>query len=169
MAVSPDLGPVVYPLAPVSAPLSALQDASSQPLQQHEPLQQQPSSSRGDFLNQIESLLAAATAFEKRPLDEINAISCAESDATASTNNSEHNSLCFEEEETEKEDIGSVSPLAVATVRHGERWSVRGRSVVLGWREVPREKGEGCKKAIPGTPVTENKSRRSEEDSGLPR
>jgi hypothetical protein len=37
---------------------------------------------------------------------------------------------------------------------------VRGRSVVLGWREVPREKGEGCKKAIPGTPVTENKSRR---------
>jgi hypothetical protein len=55
MAVSPDLGPVVCPLAPASAPLSALQDASSQPLQQHEPPQQQPSSSRGDFLNQIES------------------------------------------------------------------------------------------------------------------
>jgi hypothetical protein len=85
MAVSPDLGPVVCPLAPASAPLSALQDASSQPLQQHEPPQQQPSSSRGDFLNQIESLLAAATSFEKRPLSEINAISCAESDVTAST------------------------------------------------------------------------------------
>jgi hypothetical protein len=37
---------------------------------------------------------------------------------------------------------------------------VRGRSVILGWREASREKGEGCKKAIPGTPVTENKSRR---------
>jgi hypothetical protein len=132
MAVSPDLGPVACPLAPVSAPLSAplsaLQDASSsQPLQQHEPPQQQPSSSRGDFLNQIESLLAAATAFEKRPLGEINAISCAESDVTASTNNSEHNSLCCEEEEMENEHVdkkqrseegrGSV-PLSITTLNY---------------------------------------------------
>jgi hypothetical protein len=57
--------------------------------------------SRGDFLNQIESLLAAAGAFEKRSVGgEINAISCAESDVTASTeNNSVHGSLCEEEEE----------------------------------------------------------------------
>lgn len=101
--VSPEYGPVESPLleedTPVADPLSHYHEEPAQ----HE-LQSQlksesssdPSSSRGDFLNQIESLLAAAGAFEKRS-GEINAISCAESDVTASTNNSEHNSLCGEE------------------------------------------------------------------------
>ncbi len=56
---------------------------------------------KGDFINQIESLLAAAGAFQNRSAEcEITAISCAESDVTASTNHSDHdhNSFCEEEE-----------------------------------------------------------------------
>ena len=97
------------------------------------------SSSRGDFLHQIESLLAAAGAFEKQPgRDNINAISCAESDVTASTNNSEHNSLSGEdlelldreeeeehcckkrrllEEETEVEMTSSTVPSSITTTK----------------------------------------------------
>eukprot|EP00956_Cyclotella_meneghiniana_P015435 scaffold23667_cov71-Cyclotella_meneghiniana.AAC.3 len=117
---SPELGPVPCPLANPSVSESSVNydefynQTSCQPLQhsnyesssqpQHEASlqkQQQPSSSsNGDFLHQIESLLAAAGAFERRPVSEINAVSCAESDVTASTNHSD-TSLCEDEEEEE--------------------------------------------------------------------
>jgi hypothetical protein len=136
-SVSPEFGPATGPLAaPAPAPLAqdpsySYTESSSIPTSAHAELSysstttshrppSQPqassagttdSSSRGDFLHQIESLLAAAGAFEKQPgRDNINAISCAESDVTASTNNSEHNSLSGEdlelldrEEEEEEE------------------------------------------------------------------
>ncbi|KAL3803108.1 hypothetical protein ACHAW5_001972 [Stephanodiscus triporus] len=56
--------------------------------------------SKGDFFNQIESLLAAAGSFQRNSVEcEINAITCAESDVTASTSQSDHNSLCEEEDD----------------------------------------------------------------------
>lgn len=103
-AVSPDFDPMPTPTdaAPCPASLYApTQHNYTAELRKPQP-QQLPlaQSSKGDFQNQIESLLAAAGAFERqRSVGEINAISCAESDVTASTNNSEHNSLCGEEED----------------------------------------------------------------------
>merc|ERR1711957_799349 len=48
---------------------------------------------RGDFLHQIESLLAAAGSFQRSGAElELNAISCAESELTASTDHSDRNS-----------------------------------------------------------------------------
>ena len=86
--ISPLLGPVA---PPAPAPLA---DTGSTVQGKPEPEQ-----TKGDFLNQIESLLAAAGAFGKRrSLGEINAVSCAESDVTLSTNHSEHNSLCEEDD-----------------------------------------------------------------------
>eukprot|EP00571_Detonula_confervacea_P011358 CAMPEP_0172301008 /NCGR_PEP_ID=MMETSP1058-20130122/2992_1 /TAXON_ID=83371 /ORGANISM="Detonula confervacea, Strain CCMP 353" /LENGTH=468 /DNA_ID=CAMNT_0013010993 /DNA_START=72 /DNA_END=1478 /DNA_ORIENTATION=+ len=65
----------------------------------------EPPQPKGDFLNQIESLLAAAGSFQKKSLQcEINAISCAESDVTASTSNhSDHNGFCEEEDDQSHE------------------------------------------------------------------
>jgi hypothetical protein len=64
--------------------------------------------SKGDFLNQIESLLAAAGSFQRNGVEcEINAITCAESDVTASTSQSDHNSLCEEEDYHSHEMLGS--------------------------------------------------------------
>ena len=82
--------PITPPLAPMSSPanplLSSTQTSETQ-------------TTKGDFQNQIESLLAAGSAFRKREMCEINAISCAESDVTASTNHSDqHNSFGEEEE-----------------------------------------------------------------------
>ncbi len=91
--ISPLIGPVTTTSAPAPAPLSS--DPSATQVPQHHDGDQ----TKGDFLNQIESLLAAAGAFEKRrSLGEINAVSCAESDVTTSTNHSEHNSLCEEDD-----------------------------------------------------------------------
>jgi hypothetical protein len=137
-AISPELGPSPSPAAaPLPASLYASAQSScaepsrpqTQAAQQMPPQapEQQPSSSKGDFLNQIESLLAAAGAFEKqRSVGEINAISCAESDVTASTNNSEHNSLCGDEDEEEchrqkkqrmEEDVPSSVPSSITTTK----------------------------------------------------
>mmetsp|Transcript_17015 Transcript_17015/g.35503 ORF Transcript_17015/g.35503 Transcript_17015/m.35503 type:complete len:347 (+) Transcript_17015:1672-2712(+) len=92
--ISPLMGPVATASTPASAPLST--DPSATQVPQHRDGNQ----TKGDFLNQIESLLAAAGAFEKRrSLGEINAVSCAESDVTTSTNQSEHNSLCEEDDQ----------------------------------------------------------------------
>jgi hypothetical protein len=131
-AISPDLGPAPTPSsAPIAASLyassaSSYAETSCQRAPQMPP-QEQPSSSKGDFLNQIESLLAAAGAFEKqRSVGEINAISCAESDVTASTNNSTHNSLCGDDEEEEhchrrkkqrlsEDDVPSSVPSSITT------------------------------------------------------
>ena len=125
--VSPELGPVPCPLADHSMSESSVNyddsynQTSCQPSQhsnygsssqpQHEASspqqQQQPSSSsNGDFLNQIKSLLAAAGAFERRPVSESNAISCVESDVTASTNQSDA-SLCEDEEGEERRGLCS--------------------------------------------------------------
>lgn len=63
---------------------------------------------KGDFLNQIESLLAAAGSFQKKSVQcEINAISCAESDVTASTNHSDNNGFGEEEDDQSHELAGS--------------------------------------------------------------
>lgn len=63
----------------------------------------EPPRTKGDFLNQIESLLAAAGSFQKKSIQcEINAISCAESDVTASTNHSDHTS--FGEDDDDDDD-----------------------------------------------------------------
>lgn len=64
--------------------------------------------SKGDFLNQIESLLAAAGSFQRNGVEcEINAITCAESDVTASTSQSDHNSFCEEDDYDGHEMLGS--------------------------------------------------------------
>lgn len=98
-AISPELGPLS---PPVAAPAAASLSASHEEPTDHPSNQPTPPETKGDFLNQIESLLAAAGTFEKRrSVCEINSISCAESDVTASTNHSEHNSLCEEEDEHE--------------------------------------------------------------------
>ena len=120
LLVSPEFGPVASPSSdPVANPLSSWQYSSN--AKQESTEQEDPS--RGDFLNQIESLLAAAGAFEKRSASEINAISCAESDVTASTNNSEHDgSLCEEEEEEEhhvckKKRVDCDVPTSITTTK----------------------------------------------------
>jgi hypothetical protein len=59
---------------------------------------------KGDFINQIESLIAAAGHFQRRSTEcEITAISCAESDVTASTNHSDHDHNSFGEEEDDED------------------------------------------------------------------
>lgn len=59
---------------------------------------------KGDFINQIESLIAAAGHFQRRSTEcEITAISCAESDVTASTNHSDHDHNSFGEEEEDED------------------------------------------------------------------
>jgi hypothetical protein len=71
-------------------------------------------SKKGDFLNQIESLLAAAGSFQRNDgivECEINAITCAESDVTASTSRSDHNSLCEDEEDDDDDRHGRRGPL----------------------------------------------------------
>jgi hypothetical protein len=69
---------------------------------------ERPQQSKGDFLNQIESLLAAAGSFQRNGVEcEINAITCAESDVTASTSQSDHNSFCEEEDYHGHEMLGS--------------------------------------------------------------
>lgn len=91
-AITPELGPMSAP-----SPLGATSgEGKSCEGNNHEPLQTQ-----GDFLNQIKSLLAAAGSFQKKSAEcEINAISCAESDVTASTSNhSDHISFCEEEDD----------------------------------------------------------------------
>eukprot|EP00804_Cyclotella_cryptica_P026442 CCRYP_008110-RA/>CCRYP_008110-RA protein AED:0.15 eAED:0.15 QI:111/1/1/1/0.5/0.33/3/816/468 len=104
-AVSPDLdpAPISVDVACTASLYSPTQHTYNAEIAKPQPPQfplSQGQSSKGDFRNQIESLLAAAGAFERqRSVGEINAISCAESDVTASTNNSEHNSLCGEEDE----------------------------------------------------------------------
>jgi hypothetical protein len=78
--ITPELGPLV---APMNALTTGLDAAAINPLADATETHQQ--SSKGDFLNQIESLLAAAGAFERsRSECEVNAISisCAASDVT---------------------------------------------------------------------------------------
>ena len=93
--------PAISPeLAPLSAPSSSTAADTTRHPPAHESNENEQPSTKGDFLNQIESLLAAAGSFQKkRSQCEINAISCAESDVTASTNHSDHHSLCEEEDE----------------------------------------------------------------------
>jgi len=86
--ITPELGPMTSPSSPEAV---ANKSCESNDGQHH---------TKGDFQNQIESLLAAAGSFQKKGVEcEINAISCAESDVTASTNHSDHNSFCEEEED----------------------------------------------------------------------
>lgn len=95
-AVSPELGPMSV--------LSSLSAAMPKTCEGGDKLPQ----TKGDFQNQIESLLAAAGSFQKKSVEcEINAISCAESDVTASTNHSDHNSFCEEEDDQNHQLSGS--------------------------------------------------------------
>lgn len=98
-ALFPQPQAITPELAPVAAPaISATEMAASH--QGCEPNENEPPHTKGDFLNQIESLLAAAGSFQKKSVEcEINTISCAESDVTASTNHSDHNSFCDDEDE----------------------------------------------------------------------
>jgi len=84
--VSPALGPMATPSSVAAATSKETNDEQN--------------ATRGDFLNQIESLLAAAGSFQKKRVEcEMNAISCAESDVTSSINHSDHNSSCEEEDD----------------------------------------------------------------------
>lgn len=77
-SISPDIGPTSAPSLPAATAAESSDADVNQP------------SAKGDFLNQIESLLAAAGSFQKTSVEcEINAISCAESDSTASTNDNQ--------------------------------------------------------------------------------
>jgi len=85
-SITPELGPMPTPSSFAAVPNKGCDNNGGQ--------------TKGDFLNQIESLLAAAGSFQKKSVEcEINAISCAESDVTASTNHSDHHSICDEEED----------------------------------------------------------------------
>ena len=89
---SPD---ITSEFAPISAPSSTAANTCNNSDRVNE-----SSQVKGDFFNQIESLIAAAGTFQKRRTEfEITAISCAESDVTASTNHSDHNSFGEEDEE----------------------------------------------------------------------
>lgn len=86
--VTPELCPISAPSS--FAPLNKTCDND----------ESEPPRIKGDFQNQIESLLAAAGSFQKKSSQcEINAISCAESDVTASTNHSDHNSFCEDDDD----------------------------------------------------------------------
>eukprot|EP00581_Thalassiosira_minuscula_P006897 CAMPEP_0183702712 /NCGR_PEP_ID=MMETSP0737-20130205/727_1 /TAXON_ID=385413 /ORGANISM="Thalassiosira miniscula, Strain CCMP1093" /LENGTH=453 /DNA_ID=CAMNT_0025929369 /DNA_START=122 /DNA_END=1483 /DNA_ORIENTATION=+ len=85
-SITPELGPMPTPSSFAAVPNKGCDNNGGQ--------------TKGDFLNQIESLLAAAGSFQKKSVEcEINAISCAESDVTASTNHSDHHSICDEEDD----------------------------------------------------------------------
>lgn len=87
-AITPELTPLAAPSSLGVATPACESNENEQP------------GTKGDFLNQINSLLAAAGSFQKKSIEcEINAISCAESDVTASTNHSDHASFCEEEDE----------------------------------------------------------------------
>ena len=103
-AITPELGPIAVP----SSLSASVPEGNNVP------------QTKGDFLNQIESLLAAAGSFQKKGVEcEINAISCAESDVTASTNHSDHNSFCEEEDDhshpNKRQRISSDVPTSVPT------------------------------------------------------
>ena len=102
--------PITPDLAPMSAPFPSLGPStncttSSLP-DQRSCYGNSNVASKGDFVNQIESLLAAAGTFQKRGvvICENNAqLSYAESDVTASMEHSDHNS--FEDEEEEDDNM----------------------------------------------------------------
>jgi uncharacterized protein YggL (DUF469 family) len=97
LAITPELATTLSSAAPTSS-------ATANTYKSCEGGEEDSPQRKGDFFNQIESLIAAAGTFQKRSAEcEITAISCAESDVTASTtNHSDHNS--FGEEEEEEED-----------------------------------------------------------------
>ncbi len=97
LAITPELATTLSSAAPTSS-------ATANTYKSCEGEEEDSPQLKGDFFNQIESLIAAAGTFQKRSVEcEITAISCAESDVTASTtNHSDHNS--FGEEEEEEED-----------------------------------------------------------------
>jgi len=85
-AVTPELGPVASPSSLAATSSKETNDGKN--------------TTKGDFLNEIESLLAAAGSFQKKSVEcEINAISCSESEVTALTNHSDHNTFCDEEDD----------------------------------------------------------------------
>jgi hypothetical protein len=85
---------IPQPITPELGPISA--SSSCVPMNKPcETIDNEPPETKGDFLNQIESLLAAAGSFNSKPIQcEMNAISCAESDVTASTHHSDQGSFC---------------------------------------------------------------------------
>jgi len=94
--ISPEIGPTSVP--------SSLSAVPPRSCEGDDKLTQ----TKGDFQNQIESLLAAAGSFHKKSVEcEMNAISCAESDVTASTNHSNHNSIYEEEDDQNRQPLGS--------------------------------------------------------------
>ncbi|KAL9179331.1 hypothetical protein ACHAXT_008621 [Thalassiosira profunda] len=101
-AITPELGPQAAPSSSMNA---TADDANA----------------KGDFLNQIESLLAAAGSFQRKSQCEINAISCAESDVTAS--HSGRDSYCEEEDSRgshpnkrqRKSDLHTSVPTSITT------------------------------------------------------
>ncbi|KAL7539445.1 hypothetical protein ACHAXR_009297 [Thalassiosira sp. AJA248-18] len=106
---------ITPPLAPLSAPSLLAAPSSLAATANHdkpcESNENEPPQTKGDFLNQIESLLAAAGSFQKKGAEcEINAISCAESDVTASTNRSDHNSFCEEEDDEHCHQLSGSHP-----------------------------------------------------------
>lgn len=98
--------PITPELRPMQAP-SSFAAADNKNCENNDATSQ----TKGDFLNQIESLLAAAGSFQKKSVEcETNAISCAESDVTASTSHSDHNSLGEEEDDQISHQLSRSQP-----------------------------------------------------------
>ena len=96
LAITPELATTLSSAAPTSS-------ATANTYKSCEEEEDSPKT-KGDFINQIESLIAAAGHFQRRSTEcEITAISCAESDVTASTNHSDHDHNSFGEEEDDED------------------------------------------------------------------
>lgn len=114
--ISPEFGPLAAPSNSLTAPTST----TPNPLATSTEESQAPQSSKGDFLNQIESLLAAAGAFERgRSECDVNAISisCAASDVTdqSSFGEDDHSRPSKKQRHIEEEERHASVPKSITT------------------------------------------------------
>ena len=118
--ITPELAPMVAPTATMS---------SQQSYQKVNDPTYDSAQSKGDFVNQIESLLAAAGSFQKsRGVTEVNisAISCAESDVTTSTTGDEDDDnllrpnkrQCISSDGTCSNDLPTSVPKSITTTNY---------------------------------------------------
>lgn len=126
--ITPELAPMVAPSF-TTAPHGAAPMSSQQSYQEVNDPTYDSAQSKGDFVNQIESLLAAAGSFQKRRgISEVNisSISCAESDVTTSTTGDEDDDnllrpnkrQCISSVGTSSNDLPTSVPKSITTTNY---------------------------------------------------
>jgi len=126
--ITPELAPMVAPSS-TTAPHGAAPMSSQQSYQEVNDPTYDSAQSKGDFVNQIESLLAAAGSFQKRRgISEVNisSISCAESDVTTSTTGDEDDDnllrpnkrQCISSVGTSSNDLPTSVPKSITTTNY---------------------------------------------------